>query len=92
LPTIAQHIAARDDTNLHARLIAAAEMTGVPGPTQWVAENVGALVNADIDGTTLADVHAYAVTQQEPPPLPPGANPTYVTDAQLIAAVQAIRT
>lgn len=35
----------------------------------------------------VGSVHAYAVSQQPPPP---GANPAAVTDAQLTTAVQAV--
>lgn len=90
MPTIAQHITARDDANLHVRLVAAAEMAGIPAAAQWVAENAGVLVCTQIGDTTIADVHAYAVSQQAPPPLPPGADPAFITDAQLKAAVCAV--
>lgn len=89
--TIAQHIAARDDEHLHKRLVAAAEKEGVPGAAAWVTENRGMLVCADVAGSSLAEVHAYAVGQQTPPPLPPGADPSYVTDALLADAVRAVR-
>lgn len=62
-------------------------MAGVPAAQQWTEAHRGALVAADIGGTTIADVHAYAVSQQPPPP---GANPAAVTDAQLTTAVQAV--
>ncbi len=81
MATTAQHIAARNDTDRLARLVAAAEAQ------QWTEAHRGALVAADIGGTTIADVHAYAVSQQPPPP---GANPAAVTDAQLTTAVQAV--
>jgi len=87
MATTAQHIAARNDADLLARLVAAAEMAGVPAAQQWTEAHRGALVAADIGGTTIADVHAYAVSQQPPPP---GANPAAVTDAQLTTAVQAV--
>jgi len=67
MATTAQHIAARNDTDLLARLVAAAEMAEAH--------------------RAIADVHAYAVSQQPPPP---GANPAAVTDAQLTTAVQAV--
>lgn len=91
MATIAQHIAARDDSDLRARLTAAAEMTGVADPARWVTENLGALVYADIAGTTLADVHAFAVADKGEPPLSAGADPAYVTDDQLKAAVTTVR-
>lgn len=91
MSTIAEHIAARNDTDLQQRLIAAAEMHGVADPARWVTENLGALVCANIDGTTLADVHAFAVVDKGEPPLSAGADPAFVTDDQVKAAVSAIR-
>lgn len=95
MATIAQHIAARDDRDLQARLVAAAEMTGVPDPARWVAENVGTLVCTDIDAgdgvSTLADVHAFAVSDKGEPELSAGADPAYITDDQLKAAVGVVR-
>lgn len=90
MATTAQHNAARNDNDLLARLIAAAEQADVPNAQQWVEANRGALVAADIDGTTLADVHAFAVAEYEPTPRP-GENPAILTDAQLSAAVAATR-
>lgn len=43
-----------------------------------------------IDGTTVADVHAYAVATYQPTPRP-GVNPAAVTDTQIAAAVAAVR-
>lgn len=91
MATIAQHIAARDDRDLQDRLVAAAEMTGVPDPARWVAENVGALVCTSIGDTTVADVHAFAVAEKGHPPLPAGADPAFITDEHLKAAVAAVR-
>lgn len=85
MATTAQHIAARNDTDLLARLVAAAEMAGVPAAQQWTEAHRGALVAADIGGTTIADVHAYAVSQQLR-----GFRTAAVTDAQLTTAVQAV--
>lgn len=91
MPTIAEHIAARDDRDLQARLVAAAEMNGVADPQRWVSENLGALICADISGTTLADVHAFAVSEKGQPQLSAGADPAYCTDDQLKSAVTAVR-
>ena len=93
--TTAQHIAARDDANLTARLVAAAEQKHIPNPESFVMSNVGRLVSTEIsEGTTLTSVHAYAKGQYDIAlaalPLAPGLNPAAVTDAQLAAAVEAV--
>lgn len=90
MATIAEHIAARNDADLRGRLVAAAEREGIPAAAHWVESQVGQLVAADLGGTTVADVHAYAVATYEPSPRP-GQNPAAVTDAQIEAAVQAVR-
>lgn len=86
MATTAQHNAARNDNDLLARLIAAAEKSGVANAQQQVEANRGRLVAADIGGTTLADVHAYAVASYEPTPRP-GDDATKITDEQLDGAV-----
>ena len=93
--TTAQHIAARDDIDLVARLIAAAEQAHIPNPDSFVRTNVGKLISTQIgDGSTITAVHAYASTvyQQAVAALPPkpGANPAAVTDTQLTQAIQAV--
>lgn len=90
MATIAEHIAARNDTDLLARLVAAAERAGIDAPAHWVNTHMGRLVAADIGDSTVADVHAYAVATYEPTPRP-GENPAAVTDVQLEAAVAAVR-
>lgn len=89
MATSAQHIAARNDNDLLARLIAVAEQNDIPNAQQWVEANRGRLVAVTVEGTTLADVHAYAVATYVPAPRP-GENPAAVTDAQLAAAVAAL--
>lgn len=89
MSTLDQHIAARRDPDLLARVIAAAEIAGIPQPQAWAESNIGAVVAADVGGTTIADVHAYAVATYEPAPRP-GADATKVTDEQIIAAVDAL--
>lgn len=89
MATLAQHIEARNDDDLLARFVAAAEQNGVPFPQNWVGQNIGSLVAAEIGDTTVADVHAYAVASYEPTPRP-GADASKVTDSQVISAVEAI--
>lgn len=93
--TTAQHIAARDDVDLKARLVAAAEQAHVPNAESWVDQTVGTLISTDIgSGSTITSVHAYASTvyEQAMAALPPrpGENPAAVTDEQLAQAVRAV--
>ena len=90
MATIAEHIAARNDLDLLARLVAAAERAGITNPQAWAEANRGRLVAADLGETTVADVHAYAVANYTPTPRP-GEDPAAVTDAQIEAAVAAVR-
>lgn len=89
MATLAQHTAARNDTDLLTRLIAAAEQASIPNAQQWAEQHRGALVSTKIGDTTIADVHAYAVATYEPTPRP-GENPAAVTDSQIAQAVQAV--
>lgn len=89
MATIADHIAARNDTDLLQRFVAAAERANIPNPQAWAEANRGRLVAADIGGSTVADVHAYAVATYDPPPRP-GENPAAVTDPQIEAAVETV--
>src|SRR5699024_9736821 len=70
MATIAEHIAARNDLDLLARLVAAAERAGIDNAQAWAEIHRGALVSTDIGDTTVADVHAYAVASYEPTPRP----------------------
>lgn len=93
--TTAQHIAARDDQDLTARLIAAAEQAHIPNADGFVRMNAGRLISTEIDGgTTITAVHAYAssvyVDAVAALPPKPGVNPAAVTDAQLSQAVQLV--
>jgi hypothetical protein len=93
--TTAQHMAARDDTDLVKRLVASAEQAHIPNPEEFVTTNVGVLISTEIgSGTTVTSVHAYAdsVYRAAVAALPPkpGANPAAVTDTQLAQAVTAV--
>jgi hypothetical protein len=95
MATTRQHIDARNDTDLQARFIAAAEQAGMPAAEQWVRAHMGALVAAAVDqGQTVADIHAYATTVRDAyldaAPPPPGANLAAVTDTHLTAAITAL--
>ena len=91
MATLAQHIAARNDADLLARFVAAAEVTGIDNPQGWAEQHRGELVAADIGGTSVSDVHAYAVAQYQPTPRP-GSDPARITDDQIVAAVKAVST
>lgn len=90
MATLAEHITARNDADLLARFVAAAEMAGIDNPQGWAEQHRGELVSAKIGDTTCSDVHAYAVATYKPTPRP-GANPAAVTDPQIVAAVKAVQ-
>lgn len=91
--TTAQHIAARNDPDLIARLVATAEQLGIDNAQQVVEANLGKLVSVTVDvggSTSITEVHAYAADVRkdylaDSRALPPGA----VTDPILTAAVRA---
>lgn len=60
MATLAEHTAARNDADLRARFVAAAEMAGISNLEQWVNQQIGRLVSAQVGDTTVTDVHAYA--------------------------------
>lgn len=89
MATTLEHNKARGDGDLLQRLIATAEKLNIPNAQMWVEQNMGRLVAANIDGTSIADVYAYAdATYQRA--LRPGENPAAVTDPQLELAVQTL--
>ena len=91
MATLAEHIAARNDADLLARFVAAAEVAGIDNPQGWAEAHRGELVAARVDNDhTVSDVHAYAVSTYQPAPRP-GANPAAVTDDQIKAAVKAVQ-
>jgi len=90
MATLAEHITARNDADLLARFVAAAEMEGIDNPQGWAEQHRGELVAAKVDDDhSVSDVHAYAVSTYQPTPRP-GANPAAVTDDQIKAAVQKV--
>lgn len=90
MATLNEHITARNDADLLARFVAAAEVAGIDNPQGWAEQHRGELVSAKIGDTTCSDVHAYAVATYQPTPRP-GANPAAVTDNQIMAAVKAVQ-
>lgn len=95
MATTAQHIAARGDSDLLQRLIATAEMEGIPSAANWVQSNMGRLISTPVEGEqNIADVYAYAyeTRQQQVSALPPlpGVNPGAVTDEHMKTAIQSL--
>lgn len=95
MPTTAQHMNARGDAELQARLIAKAEMMDVPNPAGWVQANMAQLITQEVDAPqTITDVFAYADevrrTYIEATPPTPGSNPGAVTDIHLETAITAL--
>lgn len=91
MATLNEHITARNDADLLARFVAAAEMAGIDNPQGWAEQHRGELVAARVDDDhTVSDVHAYAVATYKPTPRP-GANPAAVTDNQIMAAVKTVQ-
>lgn len=90
MATLAQHLSARNDSDLLLRFVAAAEQSGIPNAQAWAESNLGKLISIKVDDSTIADVHAYAVAQfEKAQPTPrPGQDPTLVTDDQIRKAVQ----
>lgn len=94
MASTAQHIEARSDPDLLARLVATAEQAGIPNASAWTQEHMGALICTPVqDDQTIADVRAYAaaVREQAVAALPPapGFDPAAVTDVHLRTAVDA---
>ncbi|MFD4957154.1 hypothetical protein [Microbacterium sp. NPDC058389] len=95
MATTTQHINARSDVDLQERFIAVAEQRGIGGARQWVQQNMGQLVTAEVDGAqTVADVHAYAKETRDQyiaaTAPPPGLNLGAVTDTHLATAITAV--
>lgn len=100
MTTTAEHIAARDDQDIQARLIATAEMMGVENARTWVTQHLATLVAEPVivngESTSITATYAYAAAVREEyladsRALPPGENPGAVTDPILAAAVESVR-
>lgn len=95
-PTTEQYIVAKHDTDLLARLIAKAELLQVPDPSDWVYQNLTALMQAPItESDTIVTVFAYAKTTRDSyiaaTPPAPGANLGAVTDDHLTTVIQKVQ-
>lgn len=87
--TLADQIDATRDSDLLARIIAAAQQKDVPNAQQWAESNRGRIVATDLgDGKSLSSEYALAKKAKG---LPAGADPEYVTDDQVLAAVEKLR-
>lgn len=89
------YIAAQGDPDLLARFIAAAQMAGISGASNWVSTHYSELLNFHVSqDQTVADVYAYAKAVREQAvaalPLAPGENMAAVTDAYLASAIAAV--
>lgn len=83
--------AASKDNDLRDRLISAAEEKNIPNPVGWVDQNARKLVLSPVSDEipdTVASVYSFAVNTY---PLPPGMNPSAVTDDYLRYAVEKVR-
>ena len=99
MSTTAEHIAARDDIAIQARLVATAEMHGVLNARTWVMQHLPELVSTGVvvngESTSVTATYAYAAAVREEyladeRALPPGENPGAVTDPILLAAIEAV--
>ena len=92
MTSIADLIAASTDTDLRARVRAAADARGLP--LNWTDLHMGRLVateiGADGEPTSIARVYGYALATYEPTPRP-GENPAAVLDSMIFDAIDAIR-
>lgn len=95
-----------DDGALRRRLTTAAYARGIDNPEAWVSGNIGKLVTqvlpGNAEGQALADVRAYSAGQREQqqqardaymaaaPAVVEPSDPTYLTDAMLIEAVDLV--
>ena len=99
MTSTAEHMAARDDRDLIDRFIAAAELLSIPEARTVIVDALPALISQQIEvngeSTTVASVYAWASSERRKilasdAALPPGRNPSAVTDDHLRAAVLAV--
>ena len=91
MASIADMIAASTDTDLRARVRAAADARGLP--LNWTDLHMGRLVATAIqsggDQTTIADEYGHALAAYKPTPRP-GENPAAVLDSMIFDAIDTI--
>ena len=91
MASIADLMAASTDTDLRARVRAAADARGLP--LNWTDLHMGRLVATEIvaggEQTSIANVYGYALATYTPAPRP-GENPAAVLDQMIFDAIDAI--
>ena len=91
MASIADLMAASTDTDLRARVRAAADARGLP--LNWTDLHMGRLVATEIEAageqTSIADVYGYALATYTPAPRP-GENPAAVLDSMIFDAIDTI--
>ena len=91
MASIADLMAASTDTDLRARVRAAADARGLP--LNWTDLHMGRLVATEIEAageqTSIADVYGYALATYKPTPRP-GENPAAVLDSMIFDAIDTI--
>ena len=91
MTSIADLIASSTDTDLRARVRAAADARGLF--FNWTDLHMGKLVATEIEAageqTSIADVYGYALATYTPTPRP-GENPAAVLDSMIFDAIDAI--
>lgn len=81
------------DNGLIERIMGAAALAGDPQPRVWAANNIGLLASSE----GWQDAYAAGLAAENYQGLPAeyastvGANPNVITDAMIVAAVQALR-
>lgn len=88
-------LTAASDEHLKDRIAAAAATLGIASTRSWAEMNAELITAHTIEGVgqRIADVYTYGVAQvkqQTVIPAPAGADPQYVTDAQILEAVEAV--
>lgn len=75
----------KSDPDLRRRIVACAAMEGQGAPDQWTDLSIWKIVaNQEMEA-------AYASALAAPGPLPAGADEGVITDAMILARVQAVR-
>ena len=89
-PSSAAIIAASNDSDLLARMVALGSTIGLTQADVEAARTRLASAPADDTGATIASVYEYAEATYKPTPRP-GENPAAVTDAHILHALGTIQ-
>ena len=106
MASLDQIMQAVNDGLLRQRLTAAAQRRGIANPEAWVTSSIGSLVGRQLpthgQGQELADMRAYGDAQRaiqqeardayiaQAPAVVEASDPIYVTDDQLLEAVDRV--